>query len=281
MIRGTLILITNDENGRHFYMSTEFNGGMDPEQLGGDIIKDFADENIRSKDDFFAYIDKLNKEHFHYKDEQLYDEITLEAVNGDCKRTDNLFKCSDCQYSWFEGVGNKTCNYSIDFHGVTNLYNLSSYSRHSDYYYWLNLSDEDVEVLASNGVVLIPANGGTAMFNFDDFSNNDEFTAKIIPFSNSKDFHEEAKFLNWMGSDSHEHLTKEEAEELAENTDFEQISCVFDSVSDFGRSELQDSIGVENWIIEYMDLERFGQDTIDGDDRCYILSSGRVVCKEN
>lgn len=83
---------------------------------------------------------------------------------------------------------------------------------------------------------------------------------------------------DWMNSDCHEQLTEEEARELAEKSDFEQISCVFDNVKELAENDL-DSHGVEDWLISYIDLEKLGSDILPQDDRCYQLDcSGRIVC---
>ncbi len=82
----------------------------------------------------------------------------------------------------------------------------------------------------------------------------------------------------WLNAESHEQLTEEEADELLVNTNIESISCVFDDFDDLALNEL-DSIGVEEWLYEYIDIQRFGEDRYNADkDRLYRLKcSGRIV----
>lgn len=60
-----------------------------------------------------------------------------------------------------------------------------------DYSYWLNLGEEDVEVIASPGIlVLIPSMGG-AVFHRDCFLST-EWNSRVIPLKESKQLREKA-----------------------------------------------------------------------------------------
>ena len=127
MIRGRMVLITEDKKcQRHYYMSCEFNGGMNIEQYGQEIIDKYQAGTIKGIKSFYNYIDKFNKEHHQYKDQFMHDEIKLEEWNGECKYEKGMC-CSECPYSWYEGKGDKSCRFTMDFHGVTNLYDITSY----------------------------------------------------------------------------------------------------------------------------------------------------------
>lgn len=127
MIRGTFILITE---GNRYFTSTEFNGGMDLNHRGKEILKTYNSKNIKSENDFYKFIDKFNDEHFEYNDEWMYGEV-IEDDNS-------------------------------------KLFDITSYTHHSGYNYWLNISGEDIEVKASNGTIKI-FNGGGAVIWYDEF----------------------------------------------------------------------------------------------------------------
>ena len=87
----------------------------------------------------------------------------------------------------------------------------------------------------------------------------------------------------FMNAEKHEQLTEEEADELLSNTNIQNISCVFDDIKEFAINEL-DSIGVEDWLYKYIDIQRFGEDMCitEDKDRLYRLEcSGRIVAALN
>lgn len=269
MTRGRLVLIVSDENDNlHYHMSTEFNGGMylTDDGHGPEIVNKYLSGDIKNVEDFYKYIRDFNMAHHGYDDEWLYGEINLEEWNGECKY--KKFQCSECPYNWDNG--DKSCTYTMNFHGVQDLLNIASYPYHSDYNYWLNLSDSCIEVLAGNGVVEIKPNGG-AVFNYADFVET-ELDSGFIPANESCDFTSEAFVYQFMRE--HE-LTKEEAEEAYSNG-ITKISAIYDDLESFGENEAL-SFGVEDWIMNYMDMERFARDQIRNEESLYELESGRIV----
>lgn len=271
MTRGNMVLILSDDEGnRKYCRSGEFNGDMytDNGGYGAEIIEKYQSGEIENEDDFASYVREFNKNNHNYEEDMYIGEVKLEEWNGECRYIQ--YYCGECPYSWIEGKGNKTCTYSMDFHGVSNLYDISSYPYHHDYSYWLNLSGEDIEVLASNGVVKIK-NGGGAVFNYSEFVET-ELDSELIDAEDSYDFEDEAFVIELKDKYN---LTKDEAQELKNDTDIREIDDLFESVSAYGYSLLE-RYGVDDWIIPYVDTEQFGYDQVNADG-VLLLGSGRVV----
>ena len=147
MTRGKLVLIADD---KRYYTSTEFNGSMYMDGgYGDEILKEFTSENIQSVEDFYRYIENFNEKYFQYNNEWFCREITEENT----KYCPTLFKkgCLSCAYD-------STCKIDYDFCS-SNLFDITTYNYHSDYMYWLNISSEDIEVKAANGIIRINSGG--------------------------------------------------------------------------------------------------------------------------
>jgi len=173
MIRGRFVLITTDENGeRHYYTSTEFNGGMAVRDRE-DVLSSYTSEHIHNVKEWEDFVSSFNEKKFHYKDEWLYGEIT-------------------------DGS---------ELYETENLYDLTSYHGKPDYLYWLNLGEDDIEVWASE-VVLIPSMEG-AVFHYDKFYKT-EWKSNVISAKVSTDFKKEAMVYEEVKNGN---LSKQEADE--------------------------------------------------------------------
>lgn len=245
MTRGTFILITEDDNfNRHFYMSIEFNGIY---ELKDEILRTYNSDNINSIEDWMKYIDNFNAEHFQYNDEWMYGEITEENKND-----------------------------FMEFEDVDNIYDLSSWNHYSDYIYIINLSDENIEIKANNGIVSINENGGAA-FNYDNFIETNWDSGFIDP-EDSYDFEDDAWIAKIMNSNN---LDEYEATEWYNSGYYKKsIYAIYDDYESLGMNVADCSYGLPEWASAYFDYEEFGKDLIVNSDGYYELSSGRIISYE-
>lgn len=241
MTRGTFVFLTNDAKGnRVIYMTTEFNGGMylDDDGYGKEVVDRF-EEGFDNLEQFKAYVKCFNEENFQYSKKLVW-RITKKEIKND----------------------------TFTFDGVDNFYKFADWSYHSDYYFWYNNTDDDIEVLARNGVVNINANGA-AVFNYRNFVEtklDSGFTTE------SADFAEEAEIYSFMNAG----LTREEAEDISGYSYIHEICGIYDDLEDYGRSVIMECNGVEEWLENYIDFERYGRDVVN-DDGSKLLCSGRVI----
>lgn len=243
MTKGTFVFLTNDAKGnRVIYMTTEFNGCMYLDDGGyGKEVVDRFEEGFDNLDQFKAYVKAFNEEHFQYP-EKLVWRITKKEIEND----------------------------TFTFDGVDNFYKFADWSYHSDYYFWYNNTDDDIEVLAENGVVQINSSGG-AVFNYRAFKET-VLDSGLLKAGDSIDFAEEAEIYSFMNAG----LTREEAEEISGYSYIHEVCGIYDDLEDYGRSVITESIGVESWLEDYIDYERYARDTV-SDDGSRLLSSGRVI----
>ena len=261
MTRGVLICIVEDAEGnRHYHRSVEFNGDMYIENgHGKEIIDKYESGDIKDLDGFYKYVEEFNKKNHNYEDDVLCYEVVLEQVNGTCQNK-QCYKCE--KYD--------NCNVSFDYENVSNLYDITSYSYHADYYYWLNLTDDDIEVLASNGVIKINSGGG-AVFNFKRFIET-ELDSGFIDPEDSYDFEDEG----YKGVLISRGLTEYEAQECVD-IGIKEVNGVYDDVEEFGKGQLE-NYGVEDWLFDFIDCEKYGKYVLNYDgDGIHELNSGRVV----
>ena len=157
MHRGTVFIITKDkENKFEIQKSTEFNGGMGIENLGGaiyDMLKDFKepllfDAMIRDFDErYFKYGDEVMT---YFPDEQHNPYIDKEGNEYfEYSQTENQFK------------------FFKDDNG--------EYIYTSDSNYIKNMSDEDITVVCSNGNYVLKPNQ-TLITDYNECVNNTRMT---------------------------------------------------------------------------------------------------------
>lgn len=253
MIRGRFVLITTDEKGeRHYYDSTEFNGGMAVRDRA-DVMSSYTSEHIHNLKEWEAYVNSFNdKNGFHYIEEWLHGEVTDgSGVYG----TDSLYDLINC-------------------HGLP------------DYSYWLNLGEDDVEVIASPGIlVLIPSMGG-AVFHYDRFLST-EWNSSVIPAKESKQLKEKAMVYEEVKNGNL--IDKEAKEWLLFNTQGKyQIESVYSCKEDFGEYLLLTHFSLygilENQMMElkeevldgYFDYAKYAEGFLN-QDGYFELSSGKVI----
>lgn len=250
MIRGCFVLITTDENGeRHYYTSTEFNGGMAVRDRE-DVLSSYTSEHIHNVKEWEDFVSSFNEKKFHYKDEWLYGEIT-------------------------DGS---------ELYVTENLYDLTSYHGKPDYSYWLNLGEDDIEVWASE-VVLIPSMGG-AVFHYDTFLST-EWNAHVIPAKESKDFKNEAMAYEKVKNGN---LSEKEAREwLQFNTSgMYKIETIYSGKEDLGEDLLLTHLSLygilesqamqlrEDVLDGYFDYAKYAERFLNQDG--YLeLNSGKVI----
>ena len=240
MTRGTLVFLTNDAKGnRAIYMTTEFNGSMYLDDGYGQEVVDRFEDGFDNLEEFKAYVKDFNKENFQYS-EKLVWKITKKEFEND----------------------------TFTFNNVDNFYKFVDWSYHSDYYFWYNNTDDNIEVLARNGVVDIPPSGA-AVFNYSDFL---ETKLDSGLTTESVDFADEAEIYAFMNAG----LTREEAEDISGYSYIHEICGVYDDLEDYGRSVVMECGSVESWPENYIDFERYGRDVVN-DDGSKLLCSGRVI----
>jgi len=243
MVRGTFVFITEDVNqNKHIYMSTEFNGGMclDNSGYGKEVVDNYLN-GFRDLEDFKGFVKRFNEEHFGYPEELVY-EITERDIKED----------------------------NFTFENVTNFFRFADWSYHSDYYFFYNDTTDDIEVLAANGVVKINVGGG-AVFNYDKFKMT-ELDSGLISSEESYEFEDEAQIYEFMNKG----LTREEAEEASGYSYIHEICGVYNDYEDYGIEIINELIGVESWLENYIDYEKYARDIVN-DDGSKLLSSGRII----
>lgn len=277
MTRGNFILITEDDNcNRHYYMSTQFNGNMFPhdEGYGLEILETYTSEFIHSLDDWKKYVDDFNTKHFGYDDEPIpmYSEIT----EDNCLSCERNLNCYDI-FGWCPNK--RTCKIKMEFEGVNNIFDITSYNYHSDYTYWLNLTSDDIEVKTDNGIVRINSMGG-AVFNFDDFFET-EWDSGLIDPEDSYDFEDDVyvrvKIL--MDKNKYWNLTDVEAEQLIEDDCYNRkILGIYDSPEDLGKELISQYADVPKWLEDFINYEDYGNHVMEDD--CYYYCefvTGRIA----
>ena len=273
MTRGNFVLLINDTKGnRHFYNSVKFNGNMyikditGHEGYGTEILRTYTSDKIHSLNDWIDYIEKFDNEHFNYDYENLCYEITKESCQK-CTH-ENEFNCITCDKRYI-------CNINYNLSGVENIYDITSWNYHFNYTYVLNLTDDDIEFKASNGIVRVNAGGG-AVFNYDSFLST-EWDSGIISAEDSYDFPEEAKILKLMNE-----WNMDEDEAIGWNNFCSKynkeanIVTIYDDYYDLGCYK---SKGLPEWADDYFDYDAYGKSMfyINDDNFYYELNSGRIV----
>lgn len=273
MTRGRFVLITEDNNGNmHYYISTEFNGNMFPydEGYGVEFLKTYTADNIHSLKEWKKYVEKFNDKYFNYNDELLYWEVT-EENRKICINNWDCYTCTKRDYCYIE----------MDFEGVDNLFDITSYNRNSDYTYWLNLTDDCIEIKANNGIVMINSKGG-AVFNYNDFYETSWDSGFIDP-EDSYDFSDdtEVKIKLLMNKWSCFNLDDNEAEEMIENNYYQnKIVAVYDSLEEFGRELIFENseVNIPQWLEDYIDYESYAEHVLEDNCGYYLESvSGRII----
>lgn len=244
MTRGRFFIVVKDENDKlMMYVSPEFNGDMYIEEgsCGEDAAKTFTKTNVIDVEDFKTYVEEFNKRNFQY------DDIIA------CWKADS----AEDEFS---------------FSGVTDIFDVTSYSYHSDYMFVRNLTDDVVEMKADNGIVQIQPFGG-AVFNFDEFYDlngtefEDNFGAELVYDStNAIKYVDEVRAMELVENHG---LTEEESQELIDNhmDHFHDIICIYEDVEDVAEAYI-DSQDVDEYIRDFIDRQRLGNELI-ANDECY------------
>lgn len=252
MTRGQIIAISPE---MEYYRTCEFNGDMYVENgHGEEIIEMMKSHEILDMESWKKFVRDFDDRNFQYVKNDGYDDV-FDIVD--------LTTDSDDWSFWYTDT--------------TNLFDLTTYGSLSDYMYWFNLSDEDIEVACQNGVAMIPA-GECAVFNYRKFYPVEGLGAHLLdPYDISESFPERQAIVY---AEERLGLTDEEAAEIAEQYDaskIERFNVVFDSFEELGENEA-DAIGIEDWMKQYFNFEDFGRDTYNNRaDEFYLLSSGRIV----
>lgn len=271
MTRGKFVLIIADENDeRHYYTSTEFNGNMYIKAgYGEEILKTYTSENIQSIEDWKKYVDDFNQKHFSYDNEWMYGEIKEENCE---KCIGDIFNCTGCPKE-------NTCKIHYDFENVENLFDITYYKYYSDYTYWLNLTDSDIEVKADNGIVRINSMGG-AVFNFDEFKETIWDSGLIDP-EDSYDFvdDKDVKVKTLVKKYKYWNLTEEEAEEIINyDCDNREICGIYDDLEDLGKELIAQSADVPGWLEDYINYEDYGHHEVEDNGYYYFeFCNGRIA----
>lgn len=278
MTRGKFVLITKDEKENiHFHISTEFNGGMYPydEGYGVQILEDYSADNINTLEEWKQYVERFNKEHHDY-DEPIIDEIT-EINRQKCICNWNCSSCSkrDC------------CYINSDFEGVTDIFDITSWKYHSDYSYWLNLTDDTIEVKVesnyTDGYEVVEIDEyGRAVFNYKRFYETEETKneSRIIDYECSYNYEDDEDIIvsNLVEKYKNYNLTYEESYEFWKYDLYKnEINNIYYDYEELGKEYLFE-IGIPTYLENYIDYASYGEDLIDGDEYYHELnSSGRIV----
>lgn len=278
MTRGNFVLITSDDNcNYHYYISTQFNGNMyiksgDHIGHGHEILDTYTSDNISSVEEWKKYIDNFNQKRFNYNDTYMYREITEE----------NRLLC-ERRWNCYDIFGycpkRETCKIIHDFEGVENLFDITSYNYHSDYTYWLNLTEDDIEVKANNGIVRINSMGG-AVFHFDDFFET-EWDSGLIDPESSYDFADDiyVRIRILMDKNDYWNLTEVEAEDLIDNNCYNRkILGIYDSPEDLGKELISQYTDIPEWLEDFINYEDYGNHVMEDD--CYYYCefvTGRIA----
>lgn len=252
MTRGQIIAISPE---MEYYRTCEFNGDMYVENgHGEEIIEMMKSHEILDMESWKKFVRDFDDRNFQYVKDDGYDDV-LGIVD----------------------LTNDSDDWSFWYNDTTNLFDLATYGSMSDYMYWFNLSDEDIEVACENGVAMISA-GECAVFNFRKFYPVEGLGAYLLDSCDISESFPERQAVVYAKEKFG--LTDEEAAEIAEQYDsseLERFSIVFDSYEELGENEA-DAIGIEDWMKQYFNFEDFGRDTYRGkSDELYLLSSGRIV----
>lgn len=272
MTRGNFILIIEENDDTKYYKSTQFNGNMFPydEGYGVDFLKTYTADNIHSLEEWKKYVEKFNDKYFHYNDELLYWEVTEENR----KICINNWNCYTC-------IKRDCCYIEMEFEGVDNLFDITTYNYHSDYTYWLNLTEVDIEIKASNGIVQINSHGG-AVFHYDDFYETSWDSGFIDP-KDSYDFRddEDIKIKILMDKWKKYNLDVNEAEEMIENDhEKKEIINVYDSLEEFGKELIFEycEVNIPQWLEDFINYESYAVYVMEKDYGYFLESiSGRII----
>ena len=130
MTRGKIILIDKDKDTLKYYITCEFNGGMYIKHHGKNVIKEL--EHIRNYDEFRTFTTHFNEQNFGYEDFEIYSHTISDGTINVCK---NYFN------NWF-----------------------------SDYLYFKNISDIDINMICNNDnrdiEIKVLKNNEIMVFNF-------------------------------------------------------------------------------------------------------------------
>lgn len=247
MIRGRFVLVRTDADGeRHIHVSTEFNGGMGANELA-DVLFSYDSGTIHDVKEWEAFIERFNQEHHGYSDVVLYEDLAEYPEENPCEL-------------------------------------VTSYVGRSDYSYWLNLADEDVEVLTKEGVVLIPTLAGAA-FGHKSLCTTD--WAHLIPAKESKDFRMKGQAYEYLHKNILSNKDVKEWLSYVRDENYEIIE-VYPSVEELGENKFQEILisgfgltydKAQNLLYEiesYMDYDGYAEDLL-MDDGYMELTSGKVI----
>ena len=128
MNRGSILVLTKDDEGNiNVYKSIEFNGGMNIENHGKEVINML--NNIEDISSFDSAIKDFNNKYFQYKNENITYQANSKVQENNYNKFFNPFKSV---FNFFKN--NKQ--------GLIDL---------SDNNYIKNLSDEDITITCRNG----------------------------------------------------------------------------------------------------------------------------------
>lgn len=253
MTRGRFLIVVNDENDKPVvYVSTEFNGDMYIEEgsCGEDAAQTFTKANITSIEDFKKYVADFNRRNYEYEEEEL---VWLANPDED----------------------------SFSFSNVTDIFDITSWSYHSDYMFVRNLIDDTIEMKADNGVVHIESGDG-AVFNYDEFYDmrdgtyDSEWGAYLVTStSDVLVYVDDVYHLELMEKYN---LTEEEAWELINNhmEHPHDIITIYESVEDVAEDYINQQ-DVNDFLSDYIDRTRLGEDLVKDEGYYKFDCSERVM----
>lgn len=139
MVRGTAYLITNDKK---ILYSTQFNGGMSPEDFGREFLKKL--NKVKSEEAFEHFISEFNENYFNYKNEQL---VFVET-----------------------GFDTDGVSQAIDWPKMTVTMTEANYSElfFDNWTFWKNISNEIVKIKTIDRRILILKPGQSIAIKFGD-----------------------------------------------------------------------------------------------------------------
>lgn len=109
-----------------------------------------------------------------------------------------------------------------------------------------------------------------------------EFDSIIAKLDN-KELFEKCLMENYDNMRAEQDMSDEEFDEIVEQLrsysmpDASKIGTIYEDKEEFGREEVMCCERIPDWLDNYIDYERFADDTIYNDDRAFVLSTGRVV----
>ena len=198
-------------------------------------------KDVKTKEDLLDFAKKFNREHHNYPDT----DIQIYHLASDEKQ--------------YEEVLNTTEKYYDNYF--------------SDYIFIKNMSGSDLNFTTKDGQMTLPdETSGVLYFGHyaDDFPEElDGFKANDTDLSipSIKEYSVDLSIKNIN-----------EIKALMKDNNYTSLDCVYDSTTSFAESEMSEF--VDDWVLPYIDFDRYYQDIKDTmEDRgIFELETGEVVC---